>query len=96
MLIDTHENHLAVPTEDHPMEYRHFAGKIPEGEYGAGTVEIWDEGTFELEKWRDDEVIATLTGRPGGGIGGRRRYALFRTGESGGKPRWMIHLMAEH
>lgn len=87
-------NHLAVPTEDHPMSYRHFEGVIPKGEYGGGTVEIWDAGHYELEKWRDDEVIATLHGRPGGGLGGTKRFALFRAGESRGKPRWMIHLMA--
>ncbi len=88
-------NHLAVPTEDHPMSYRHFEGDIPRGEYGAGNVRIWDEGEYELEKWRDDEVIATLTGGPGGGLGGTRRFALFRAGEVGGKPRWMIHLMED-
>ncbi len=97
---DPKVNHLAVPTEDHPMSYRHFAGVIPKGEYGAGKVEIWDSGHYELEKWRDDEVIATLHGAPGGGLsnasglGGSQRFALFRAGESGGKPRWMIHLMA--
>ncbi|WP_024357749.1 ATP-dependent DNA ligase [Leucobacter chironomi] len=88
-------NHLAVPTEDHPMSYRHFEGVIPKGEYGAGRVEIWDAGTYELEKWRDDEVIVRLTGRRGGGLGGPRRYALFRAGEADGKPRWMIHLMSD-
>ncbi|QZY51776.1 ATP-dependent DNA ligase [Leucobacter tenebrionis] len=92
---DPKVNHLAVPTEDHPMSYRHFEGVIPKGEYGAGNVEIWDSGTYELEKWRDDEVIVRLTGRPGGGLGGPRRYALFRAGEAGGKPRWMIHLMSD-
>ncbi|MBL3687627.1 ATP-dependent DNA ligase [Leucobacter zeae] len=91
--IDPSVNHLAVPTEDHPMSYRHFEGTIPAGEYGGGEVRIWDSGTYEIEKWRDDEVIATLTGRPGGGLGGTRRFALFRTGEADGKPRWMIHLM---
>ncbi len=90
---DPAKNHLAVPTEDHPMEYRNFEGTIPRGEYGAGEVRIWDEGVYELEKWRDDEVIATLTGQPDGGLGGPRRFALFRTSSDPEKPGWMIHLM---
>ncbi|GAB2556728.1 ATP-dependent DNA ligase [Leucobacter ruminantium] len=92
---DPSTNHLAVPTEDHPLSYRHFAGRIPKGEYGAGTVEIWDAGTYELEEWSRDKVVAALTGRPGGGLGGTRRYALFRAGELGGKPSWLIHLMPD-
>ncbi|WP_413317885.1 ATP-dependent DNA ligase [Agrococcus sp. 1P02AA] len=76
----TRQNRLAVQTEDHPLEYGSFEGVIPKGEYGAGTVEIWDAGDFELEKWRDDEVIAVLRGRPDGGLGGRPyRFALIRT-----------------
>ena len=90
---DPKQNHLAVPTEDHPMAYRHFEGTIPKGEYGAGTVRIWDSGTFVLEKWRDDEVIATLTGTAATGIGGTRTYVLFRTQLD--PPQWMIHLKAD-
>lgn len=90
---DPKRNHLAVPTEDHPMEYRFFEGTIPKGEYGGGVVEIWDSGTVQISKWRDDEVIATLTGQPDGGLGGVRKYALFRTDDDPQKPQWMIHLM---
>ncbi|YCK81784.1 ATP-dependent DNA ligase [Arthrobacter sp. D3-18] len=84
-------NNLAVHTEDHPMEYANFAGVIPKGEYGAGTMTIWDRGEYTCEKWRDGkEVIATLTGEPGGGLGGTKRFALINTGD-----RWLIHLMKE-
>ena len=78
------ENRLAVHTEDHPLEYIEFEGEIPKGEYGAGTMEIWDRGTYETEKWRDDEVIATFHGERVQG-----RYVLFPTR---GKD-WMIHRM---
>ncbi|MBT1001805.1 ATP-dependent DNA ligase [Paenarthrobacter sp. DKR-5] len=92
------QNHLAVQTEDHPLEYGTFEGRIPKGEYGAGDVAIWDAGTYELEKWRDGkEVIATLTGRADGGLGGGpRRFALIRTGGGGEqKNNWLIHLMKD-
>jgi len=62
----TDRNNLAVQTEDHPMEYLVFEGTIPAGQYGAGGMTVWDTGTYETEKWRDEEVIFTLTGRPGG------------------------------
>jgi bifunctional non-homologous end joining protein LigD len=91
---DTKENHLAVHTEDHPLEYGTFAGDIPHGEYGAGHVEIWDHGDYELEKWRDDEVIATLHGQPDGGLGGvPQKFALIRTARGGDEKNWLIHRM---
>lgn len=45
--MSPHERHLAIMTEDHPLEYRKFEGVIPKGEYGAGTVSTWDKGTFK-------------------------------------------------
>jgi bifunctional non-homologous end joining protein LigD len=89
------KNHLAVQTEDHPMDYADFEGDIPKGEYGAGSVSIWDKGVYELEKWvNGKEVIATLTGREGGGLGGTRRFALIHTGKGHGEEsQWLIHLM---
>ena len=49
---DPDENHLAVHTEDHPIEYIDFHGEIPKGNYGAGKMTIFDEGTYETHKWR--------------------------------------------
>jgi bifunctional non-homologous end joining protein LigD len=94
---DPARNHLAVQTEDHPLEYGNFEGTIPKGEYGGGQVKIWDAGTFELEKWREgEEVIATLHGRQHGGLGGSRKYALIHTGGDGADAKnWLIHLMKD-
>lgn len=53
---------LAVQVEDHPIDYIDFAGEIPEGQYGAGTVEIWDSGKFELSKKEANYLEFTLHG----------------------------------
>ncbi|WP_424936623.1 MULTISPECIES: ATP-dependent DNA ligase [Bacteria] len=91
----TDRNHLAVMTEPHPLEYLTFAGTIPHGEYGAGEMTVWDTGTVELEKWREDEVIGTFTGRPGGPLG-TARLALIRTSGEGEKSSWLLHRMVDH
>ncbi|RKQ93915.1 bifunctional non-homologous end joining protein LigD [Solirubrobacter pauli] len=82
--VDPKRNNLAVQTEDHPLEYLDFHGEIPAGNYGAGTMKIFDRGTYELHKWRDKEVMVTFHGERV-----RGRYVLFKTG---GK-NWMIHRM---
>ena len=91
----TSVNHLAVHTEDHPLEYATFEGSIPKGEYGGGKVIVWDSGTYETEKFRDNppdgpakggEVIVTLHGAKVDG-----RYALIQTD---GK-NWLAHRMKE-
>jgi bifunctional non-homologous end joining protein LigD len=82
--LDPKRNHLAVHVEDHPLDYIDFEGVIPEGNYGAGKVMIWDRGSYDCEKFREDKVIVTLHGERIEG-----KYALFRTrGDD-----WMIHRM---
>jgi bifunctional non-homologous end joining protein LigD len=65
-------NRLAVPTEDHPLEYAAFSGEIAAGEYGGGSVTIWDAGRYATEKWDERHIIVTFDGRRLAG-----RYALF-------------------
>ena len=54
---------LAIQVEDHPIDYIDFAGEIPQGEYGAGNVEIWDKGEFDLEKESADILEFSLRGK---------------------------------
>jgi len=65
---------LAVQVEDHPLDYIDFAGEIPQGEYGAGSVEIWDKGNFELEKETANKLEFSLRGKKLSGS-----YVLIRT-----------------
>ena len=78
------EKRLAVQTEDHPIEYAKFAGTIPAGQYGAGTVEIWDKGTYEEKAWDENKVEFTLNGKKLKG-----RYILVRLKRAGEKS-WLL------
>jgi len=81
---DPKTNHLAVHVEDHPLSYIDFEGEIPKGNYGAGKVIVWDSGTYETHKFRDDEVMVTFHGERVSG-----KYVLFQTKDDD----WMIHRM---
>jgi DNA ligase D-like protein (predicted polymerase)/DNA ligase D-like protein (predicted 3'-phosphoesterase) len=80
------ETRLAVHTEDHPLEYLTFHGEIPKGEYGAGSMTIWDSGRYETEKWNDNEIAVTLHGERTQG-----RFVFFCHGE--GRD-WMVRRRA--
>ncbi len=86
---DPKDNRLAVRTEDHPLEYLEFHGQIPKGQYGAGTMTIWDHGTFDVHKWEERKVEVTFHGERLSG-----RYGLFPIGKAGETNKdWMIHRM---
>jgi len=82
------DNRLAVHTEDHPLEYLEFHGRIPRGEYGAGEMTIWDRGTYEELKWEPRKVEVRLHGERVQG-----RYALFPLDKGEDPKDWMIHRM---
>jgi bifunctional non-homologous end joining protein LigD len=85
--LDPDEKRLAMRTEDHPIEYFDFEGVIPEGEYGAGDVIIWDWGTFEPEE-TDDPQAALRAGELKFRLHGERlhgRYTIVRTSGRGGR-----------
>lgn len=95
--LHTKDSRLALPTEDHPLEYANFEGTVPEGEYGAGTVMIWDKGTYHnLRADIEDESLTMSESYDAGKIevwlegqklkGG---FALIRTG-AGDDVRWLL------
>ena len=78
------EKHLAVAVEDHPLEYGHFEGTIPAGEYGAGTVTIWDNGTYDTKLWESDKIEITFHGKR---LNGHYVLVPFKRA---GKNEWLV------
>jgi bifunctional non-homologous end joining protein LigD len=86
------DKRLAIRTEDHPLEYAEFEGLIPEGQYGAGTVMVWDTGPYEpldgnspseqLARGKIDVVLHGAKLRGG--------FTLVRTGMASQKERWLL------
>jgi bifunctional non-homologous end joining protein LigD len=84
--LEPGQQHLAVHVEDHPLEYATFEGEIPKGEYGAGSVEIWDKGTYELlEEKKNGGLTVRLHGKRLNGT-----YALVPAHLSGDEKNWLI------
>jgi bifunctional non-homologous end joining protein LigD len=85
------EKHLAVEVEDHPIEYETFEGVIPSGQYGGGTVMVWDRGTYYV--YGEDPSAALREGRMHIVLHGEKvkgEWALIRTRMEAGKPQWLL------
>ncbi len=86
------ERHLAVEVEDHPIDYADFEGIIPEGQYGGGTVMVWDRGTYELTP-PGDPVEAVRKGKLHVVLHGEKaksEWALIRIRSDQGKNQWLL------
>ena len=83
--VESGVRRLAVQVEDHPVAYATFEGTIPEGEYGAGTVEIWDKGTFKLVDRKEDKLVVEVHGQKL-----RGSYVLVRLKD---KKNWLFFKM---
>ena len=81
---ESREQRLAIETDDHDLAFGDFEGTIPPGEYGAGTIEIWDQGTYSEEEWSDRTITIVLQGAVAMG-----RYSLIRF-PRGGKNAWLM------
>ena len=100
---DPRDKRLAIQTEDHPMAYAHFEGVIPEGNYGAGTVMVWDTGTYENIKHKNDELVSMATCLADGQIEivlqGKKlqgAYTLIKTKwHEGSKNQWLLMKMKD-
>lgn len=79
------EKHLAIEVEDHSLDYIDFEGEIPEGQYGAGKVLVWDKGSYELLEEREGKLKFALNGSKARGI-----YYLVKTHYLPAKNSWLI------
>jgi bifunctional non-homologous end joining protein LigD len=85
------EKHLAVEVEDHPVEYATFEGIIPQGQYGGGTVMVWDRGNYHV--YGEDPAKALREGRLHLVLDGEKakgEWTLIRTRMEAGKPQWLL------
>ncbi len=94
--LDPRQKRLAMPTEDHPLDYAEFEGVIPEDEYGGGPVIVWDRGTYRNLTEKDGREVAVEDAVDAGHVKVRLDgekltggFALTRTG-GGKKPRWLL------
>jgi DNA ligase D-like protein (predicted 3'-phosphoesterase) len=81
---ETGVRRLAIRVADHTLEYGDFEGEIPAGRYGAGTIAIWDRGTYGLHAWSEDRIEVTLHGQRYCG-----RYLLIRFRRKGERE-WLL------
>ena len=77
---------MAIAVEDHPLDYAFFEGEIPKGQYGAGTVKLWDRGTYTVTSWGDKEIEIRIDGKKIKGV-----YALIRIANKN----WLIFKTAK-
>jgi DNA ligase D-like protein (predicted 3'-phosphoesterase) len=99
--LNPSDKRMAAEVEDHPLDYAKFEGVIPKGEYGAGTVMIWDKGTYRNVTRKDDKMVpitkALKNGHLAVDLDGKKiegRYALSRI-VKGKKPRWLLVKMKD-
>lgn len=96
---DPKQRHLAVQTEDHPLSYANFAGTIPEGEYGAGAVEIWDKGTYKNLKEGQSLEEGIEAGEITVWFDGKKlkgNFALIHTNYGKGDKNWIMIKMKDN
>lgn len=89
--LDPRDKRLAIPTEDHPVDYADFEGVIPEGEYGAGTVLVWDAGHYEHLTEQDVDVAEALRrGRISIWLEGSKLRGGFALTRMSGRDQWLL------